>query len=93
MDRSYDHLPWRLMHEGQREGPSKGLRNSQEELDMMLDQYYDLHGWDKKTSWPTAEVLRELELDDQLMQLNNKLKSWNGQREAENQWQSAELPR
>jgi aldehyde:ferredoxin oxidoreductase len=74
MDRSDDRLPWRLMNETQPEGPLKGFSNSREELDMLLDQYYDLHGWDKKTSWPTAEVLRGLNLEDQLKQLSDKIK-------------------
>ena len=28
----------------------------------MLDEYYDLHGWDKKTSFPTRKALEELGL-------------------------------
>jgi len=60
--REHDNLPWRLMNEGAASGPLKGEKNSQEELDGMLDRYYELHGWDKKTSWPTRETLEMLEL-------------------------------
>jgi aldehyde:ferredoxin oxidoreductase len=62
--REHDNLPWRLMNEGAASGPLKGETNSQEELDGMLDRYYELHGWDKKTSWPTRETLEFLELKD-----------------------------
>jgi aldehyde:ferredoxin oxidoreductase len=62
--REYDNLPWRLMNEGAASGPLKGEKNSKEELDGMLDRYYDLHGWDKETSWPTRETLEMLELKD-----------------------------
>ncbi len=60
--REHDNLPWRLMNEGAASGPLKGEKNSQEELDGMLDRYYELHGWDKKTSWPTRETLEMLDL-------------------------------
>lgn len=60
--RDHDNLPWRLMNEGAASGPLKGEKNSQEELDGMLDRYYELHGWDKKTSWPTRETLEMLDL-------------------------------
>lgn len=36
---------------------------NKEDLGRLLDDYYDEHGWDKKTSLPTAEKLRELGLD------------------------------
>jgi len=62
--REHDNLPWRLMNEGAASGPLKGEMNSQKELDGMLDRYYDLHGWDKKTSWPTRVTLEMLELKD-----------------------------
>jgi aldehyde:ferredoxin oxidoreductase len=29
----------------------------------MLDEYYDLHGWDRETSYPTRETLVALDLD------------------------------
>ncbi len=62
--REHDNLPWRLMNEGAASGPLKGEKNSQEELDQMLDRYYALHEWDKETSWPTRETLEKLSLND-----------------------------
>jgi aldehyde:ferredoxin oxidoreductase len=35
----------------------------------MLDEYYQLHGWDKKAGVPTRKVLEELELEDVANQL------------------------
>lgn len=68
--REDDRLPWRFMHEENPDRP--GLRNSPEELDGMLNEYYDLHGWDRTTSWPTRATLEALDLKtvaDELEQL------------------------
>jgi aldehyde:ferredoxin oxidoreductase len=59
-DRSLDDLPWRIMNEPM---PS-GKVTSKEWLDVMLDRYYSLHGWDLKTSWPRPETLEKLELGE-----------------------------
>jgi aldehyde:ferredoxin oxidoreductase len=40
-----------------------GLPPVGDNLDLMLDEYYTLRGWDVKTSIPTEEKLRELDLD------------------------------
>ena len=48
--RKDDTLPWRLMDEPTPDRPPTG-KLIKEELDMMLDPCYDLHGWDR-TSWP-----------------------------------------
>lgn len=61
--RESDVLPWRLMHEPVSSGPNAGFVTSPEELAMMLDQYYELHGWDKATARPTAETLKALGLE------------------------------
>jgi aldehyde:ferredoxin oxidoreductase len=45
------------------DGPYKGQRLSHDELDSMLDNYYELRGWDKDTGIPTATKLKELGLD------------------------------
>jgi len=68
-DRKYDDLPWRIMHEPAPEGPIKGMVTSPEELNKMLDRYYELHEWDKKTSWPYKETLLKLGLKDIAEQL------------------------
>ncbi len=38
--------------------------NSREYLDRMLDEYYELHGWDKATGLPRRKILAELGLED-----------------------------
>lgn len=70
--RDDDTLPWRHMHEPIRTGPRKGMRTSREELDRMLDEYYDLHGWDRKTSWPKRETLDSLGLGDVASELESR---------------------
>lgn len=62
--RKDDTLPWRFMNEPIRSGPRTGMITSSEELGKMLDEYYDLHGWDKETSWPFKETLESLGLED-----------------------------
>jgi len=72
-DRKLDDLPWRLMNEPAPPGPAEGLMNSREELDQMLDRYYELHEWDIKTSWPYRETLEKLNLgyvSDELRKYN-----------------------
>jgi len=44
--RQHDTLPWRVMHEPIPDGPSKGMYCPPDELAAMLDEYYDLRGWD-----------------------------------------------
>ncbi len=61
-DRSIDILPWRMMNEPIKTGPMKGTMITKEILDTMLDEYYDLHEWDKETSWPSAETYERLGL-------------------------------
>jgi aldehyde:ferredoxin oxidoreductase len=73
LDRSYDRLPWRIMNEPMPDGPVKGFQNAPDELNQMLDEYYDLHGWNKETSWPSKAVLETLELREQAEQLKGKI--------------------
>lgn len=61
--RSDDCIPKRLTDEPMPDGPAKGHVISQSELDTMLDQYYEVRGWDKKTGKPLPEKLKELGLD------------------------------
>jgi aldehyde:ferredoxin oxidoreductase len=60
--REHDHLPERLS-EALPDGPAKGKRVNIEAFTKMLDQYYDLMGWDKKTGNPTNAKLLELGLE------------------------------
>jgi len=45
------------------EGPSKGAYVTQEELDLLLDDYYESRGWTTE-GVPTVEKLKELGMDD-----------------------------
>lgn len=60
--REWHVLPWRLMNE---ESPMEaGSTNTKEELDRMLDEYFELRKWDKKTSFPYLSTLESLGLKD-----------------------------
>ena len=59
-----DILPHRFMNEEIPSGPSKGLRTTPEELQAMLDHYYDLRGWDPD-GIPRKETLVKLGLEGQ----------------------------
>jgi aldehyde:ferredoxin oxidoreductase len=65
--RADDTLPKRLTEEPMPEGPAKGQVIDQ--LDMLLDHYYEERGWDKKTGKPTPEKLKELGLDNVIQDL------------------------
>jgi len=69
--RKDDVLPERLS-DPLPDGTYKGQRIGHEELQSMLDNYYEIRGWDKKTGIPTATKLKELGLEfvaDQLKAL------------------------
>lgn len=57
--RTDDTLPERILTEPIREGGSKGHYTSREDLDTMLDEYYEVRNWTKE-GIPTAEKLEEL---------------------------------
>lgn len=59
-DRKDDKLPKRFS-EAIPSGPSAGAKV--ENLDLMLDAYYEAMGWDKATGLPTPEKLKELGLE------------------------------
>jgi len=71
--REDDVLPWRLMNEESSDFPGEGAINSFEKMNPMLDRYYKLHGWDKKTSWPKRETLDDLDLTHVADELSNRL--------------------
>lgn len=60
--RTNDTLPLRIMEEGIPGGPLKGARVSREDLDRMLDEYYETRGWEKIKGVPTKAKLLELGL-------------------------------
>ena len=59
--REDDALPYRLMNEPIPGGASKGQLISREDLDFMLDEYYEARGWTKEGK-PTRRKLEELNL-------------------------------
>lgn len=62
--RADDTLPRRLMEESIKAGASAGQRIASEDLDLMLDEYYEARGWDKETGMPTRAKLLELGLEE-----------------------------
>jgi len=67
--RAQDTLPKRVMMEPLQSGASKGHFISEDELNKMLDEYYEVRGWDISTGIPTKEKLIELGLADVADQL------------------------
>jgi aldehyde:ferredoxin oxidoreductase len=61
--RKDDLLPHRFLHEEIPSGNSKGLRTRPEELQQMLNEYYELRGWDPD-GVPETETLVGLGLED-----------------------------
>jgi aldehyde:ferredoxin oxidoreductase len=59
--RTDDTLPRRLLEEPLPEGPAEGQVNN---LEILLDPYYEFRGWDKATGKPTPEKLKELGLEE-----------------------------
>jgi aldehyde:ferredoxin oxidoreductase len=74
VSRKDDYLPPRFTEEPLPDGPSKGQRIPKEELQKMLDYYYELRGWNKKTGIPTHEKLIELGLEDAAKDLEKHLR-------------------
>ena len=71
LGRKDDTLPYKVMHEPiPDEGPSKGAMVTQQELDLLLDDYYESRGWTKE-GVPTVEKLKDLEMED-LVQIIQK---------------------
>jgi aldehyde:ferredoxin oxidoreductase len=52
------------------EGIYKGERLDISQWNKMLEEYYELHGWDKMTGWPTKKTLLRLGLDSVLEKLS-----------------------
>ena len=74
LGRKDDTLPYKVMHMPvPDEGPSKGAYVSQEELDLLLDDYYEARGWTEE-GIPTIEKLKELGMDDLIHIVEGKIK-------------------
>ncbi|MCB2190453.1 MAG: aldehyde ferredoxin oxidoreductase family protein [Deltaproteobacteria bacterium] len=63
LGRDDDTLPPRFLKEKAPSGPNQGMVIPARSLDEMLDEYYELRGWDSK-GIPRAETLAALKLDD-----------------------------
>ena len=73
LGRKDDTLPYKVMHQPiQDEGPSKGAYVTQEELDLLLDDYYMARGWTRE-GVPTVEKLKELGMDDLIYIVEGKI--------------------
>lgn len=62
--RKDDILVGRNRNEPVPSGPFKGEKYDKKKFDKMLDEYYELVGWDKKTGAPTRAKFEELDLGD-----------------------------
>ena len=60
--RKDDVLPDRLFEEPVDGGPAKGKCLKREQVEKILDEYYEARGWDKSTTAPTRETLERLGL-------------------------------
>ena len=58
--RKDDTLPERLFTLASSRGPSKGQLVDKESFEKMLDEYYQIVGWEKVTGIPTKEKLVQL---------------------------------
>src|SRR3990170_1135864 len=64
LGRKDDTLPWKVMNMPiPDEGPVKGAFVTQDELDLLLDDYYESRGWTLE-GVPTTEKLKDLGMDD-----------------------------
>jgi aldehyde:ferredoxin oxidoreductase len=64
LSRKDDTLPWKVMNEPiPDDGPAKGAIVTQDELDLLLDDYYGSRGW-TLDGVPTVAKLKELCMDD-----------------------------
>ena len=64
LSRKDDTLPWKAMNLPiPDDGPVKGAVVTQEELDLLLDDYYSSRGWTLE-GVPTKEKLQQLGLDE-----------------------------
>jgi len=66
-----DYPPSRFFDEPVKSGPYKGALFTRPEWQRMIEEYYNLHGWDPKTGLQTEEVLRELDLSFVLKRLKD----------------------
>lgn len=61
-DRKDDYPTPRDMNEPIPTGEVAGWKMDRKSFDALLDEYYELHSWDKETSFPTRKCLEDLDL-------------------------------
>ncbi|MBI4333336.1 MAG: aldehyde ferredoxin oxidoreductase family protein [Chloroflexi bacterium] len=64
LTRKDDAWPDRFYREPLPEGPARGAVLSREAVGRLLDEYYELRGWEKESGVPTRQKLNELGLHD-----------------------------
>lgn len=69
LTRKDDLFPERFYTEPLPEGPSQGNILSKEGFEHLLDEYYELRGWNQETGCPSKEKLLELELNGVVTEL------------------------
>jgi aldehyde:ferredoxin oxidoreductase len=57
-------LPDRLFEEKVDGGPSQGRSLNRDQVEKLLDEYYEVRGWDRLTTAPTRQKLKALELKE-----------------------------
>jgi len=62
--REDDYPPTRFLEEPISSGPLQGERLLADKWGQMLNEYYELHGWDKETGWQTKRCLEDLQLGE-----------------------------
>jgi len=70
--RKDDYPPQRFMEEPIKTGRHKGRKIEKEKWDKLLDEYYELQGWDRETGLQTEQCLRELGLYEVAERLKEK---------------------
>jgi aldehyde:ferredoxin oxidoreductase len=58
-------FPKRFYREKLPEGPGKGMVIDPDQVNRMLDDYYEARGWDRKTGIPKEAKIAELGLGDE----------------------------
>jgi aldehyde:ferredoxin oxidoreductase len=64
LNRKDDTWPDRFFAEPLPEGPTRGSVLSKDQIERLLDEYYDLRGWDVRSGLPAREKLAALGLDE-----------------------------
>jgi len=71
INRKDDNLPFRATHQPIPSGPSQGMYSPPQEFNSMLDEYYQLRGWDAN-GIPSAAKLKDLGLEEIIKDLSKK---------------------